>query len=378
MSETHRLVERQMRRLGLSPDRPPDAAEWAEFVGRVSTAYTEADQAQYIDKRALALSSQEMRDLYDRHRRAEARLSAVFDAVDVGLCVVDTDGAMETVNPMLAAAAGGDAAGLVGKRLWDVLRIYDADDTAQHKVIVDEVLLRLVASSGADWTGDDVVVDLGNGQAFPAAVAITPLVVDRRAIGTVMVVQDLTERKRAEADLHWQATHDALTGLPTRSHFMDVLANALSHGDRDVSVLYCDLDHFKEVNDTYGHAAGDDLLARAASRIRDALRDGDIVARLSGDEFAVLTYCNSDSAAGIGARIVSVLDEPFAIQVSASGELCDATVSASVGSATAGPLSTPAQLLSDADTAMYLAKQQGRGQVRVFGDVTSTGSPPSR
>jgi diguanylate cyclase (GGDEF)-like protein len=355
-----------MRRLGLSADQPPDAAQWAAFVGRVSAAYTESDQAQYIDERALALSSQEMRDLHDALRTSQARLASVFDAVDVGLCVVDTTGAIETVNPELQAATGCNESELVGRQLWDVVRIYDADDNVKHQVVVDDVLLDLVVSSGASWRCDDIVVDLGSDIEFPGASAITPLVVGNHAVGAVVMIQDISERKRVQADMEWQATHDQLTGLPNRSHFMDIAANALSHHDRDIAVLYCDLDYFKAVNDTYGHAAGDDLLARAAMRIHDSVRDGDIVARLSGDEFAVLTYSDPAAAALVGSRIIAALNEPFTLH-SCSGQLGQATVSASVGVASANPASTPAQLLHSADSAMYAAKQHGRGCVQAFG-----------
>jgi diguanylate cyclase (GGDEF)-like protein/PAS domain S-box-containing protein len=368
MAELHRLVQRQMRRIGVTAETPPDAAQWAEMLERVSTAYTDGDQAQYIDKRALDLSSQEMRDLYDEHRRSEARLTAVFDAVDVGLCVVDTFGVIETVNPVLAAAARRPAADLIGQTLWNVVRVYDADDAVRHKPIVDDVLVGLVTSSGASWSCDDVTVDHGEGAVFPAAASLTPLVVDHYPAGAVMVVQDISERKRAEADLQWQATHDQLTGLPNGAHFMDLLSNALRDADRDVSILYCDLDHFKEVNDTFGHSAGDQLLARAGARIRAAVRERDIVARLSGDEFAVLSSSDGVSAARVGERLIEVLNQPFAITSSNPGEPERfANVSASVGVATASPMSTPAQLLGDADAAMYLAKHAGRCQVQVFG-----------
>jgi diguanylate cyclase (GGDEF)-like protein/PAS domain S-box-containing protein len=378
LSDRHRLLQRQLRRLGLDESRPPDAAQWVELLTRVSTAYGEADQARYIGERALALSSEEMRELHDELHTSQARLTAVFDAVDVGLCVVSASGVVETVNPTLALASDRSAADIEGRALWDVVSVYAPEDHARHHVIVDDVLLQLIVTSRVSWRCDDVVVDLGNAMVFPATSAITPLVVDDHAIGAVMVVQDITARKQAEANVAWQATHDPLTGLPNRSHFMDLLDNALSRRDRQLAVIYCDLDHFKQVNDTHGHAAGDELLARVAGRLRDAVRDDDVVARLSGDEFVILAHADALAAASIATRVVSSIAEPFALHAGFDDGIVDGAVTVSVGVAVATPWSTPAQMLRDADLAMYDAKQAGRSRVHLFGAPAELTTPADR
>ncbi|TQN41026.1 diguanylate cyclase (GGDEF)-like protein [Blastococcus colisei] len=157
-----------------------------------------------------------------------------------------------------------------------------------------------------------------------------------------------------------QATHDALTGLPNRVLFLSRLQSELPearHGAH-LGVLFCDLDRFKEVNDALGHAAGDELLRQVAARLRSALRPGDTVGRLSGDEFAVILpgLVHPDDAHGLAARVAACFAEPFRL------EGTDVTVGTSVGVAVHGDgaVRTAEQLLREADAAMYRHKQRSR------------------
>jgi diguanylate cyclase (GGDEF)-like protein len=173
-----------------------------------------------------------------------------------------------------------------------------------------------------------------------------------------------------ESELRHQAFHDGLTGLANRALFLDRLEHALElhRSDlRPLAVLLCDLDDFKVVNDTQGHAAGDQLLLRVAERLRGALRSADTLARLGGDEFAVLLE-HGDEAEVVAARVVAALDAPFFVLGRAVG------VRASVGVAVVEPTSqTPGtdELLARADTAMYAAKRAGKGLVRLYEDGMS-------
>jgi diguanylate cyclase (GGDEF)-like protein len=168
-----------------------------------------------------------------------------------------------------------------------------------------------------------------------------------------------------------QARHDALTGLPNRAALGDVLRDALERrrsASDDVAVLFLDLDGFKLVNDSLGHSAGDELLVRAAERIRAAVRDTDVVARLGGDEFVVV--CRQveevDAVVAIATRIADQLERPFRLR----GQ--DSVVSASVGIALAAPGETNVDdVLRRADMAMYEAKAGGRCQFVVFDDEIS-------
>jgi diguanylate cyclase (GGDEF)-like protein len=171
----------------------------------------------------------------------------------------------------------------------------------------------------------------------------------------------LQKARLVEAVRH-QSLHDALTSLPNRVLFADRLEQALRTSARTggAAVLFCDLDRFKQVNDVLGHAAGDELLRQVAARLRGALRPGDTVGRLSGDEFAVLLPGVTDEAAAdeVARRVVGCFDEPFRI------EGRQLRVTTSVGVAVhVGPDGRGDWLLRAADTAMYTAKRRGRNQI---------------
>jgi len=184
-------------------------------------------------------------------------------------------------------------------------------------------------------------------------------------IGSVLAVHVVALlQERAQNEHH--ATHDPLTGLPNRVLFTDRLERALAHAERNdvpVGVLYIDLDRFKDVNDTFGHGAGDDLLCEVARRLFGCARHEDTVARLSGDEFAVLLpHLRAGEDVGLVAdRVLDALREPFAL----AG--VEVHTVASVGAAVY-PLdgTTPSELLSAADAAMYRAKDRGGAGVELY------------
>ncbi len=170
--------------------------------------------------------------------------------------------------------------------------------------------------------------------------------------------------KASEAELARQALHDPLTGLPNRTLFHDRLRTALARRDLPepgVAVMFVDLDGFKGVNDNHGHDAGDTVLVAAAQRIRGALREGDTVARIGGEEFLVLLEGDSPESLAVHAakRILNALSAPFFI-----GDDIVVSVAASVG-ITSGR-SSDDKLVRDADAAMYRAKASGRGRYLVF------------
>jgi len=180
----------------------------------------------------------------------------------------------------------------------------------------------------------------------------------------------INERLRAEQRLTHQATHDALTGLPNRPHLLDRLAAAIErarHGDGQAfAVLFLDLDRFKLVNDSIGHAAGDELLIEVARRITTTVRSNDVVSRLGGDEFAVLMeYADGEeNIRELSQRLLSVLARPMWV---AGRELYP---SASLGIAVWHPrYRNGEELLRDADAAMYRAKEQGRDRCAMFDEA---------
>ena len=196
-----------------------------------------------------------------------------------------------------------------------------------------------------------------------------------RLVGTS---QDVTDSKRAEeqsgtlmAELAHQALHDALTGLPNRALLLDRLDQALAQSARTgsaVAVLFLDLDRFKLVNDSRGHAAGDQLLVRVAERLRQVVRPADTVARFGGDEFVVI--CQDAGVVGhamhVADRVADAFRSPFPLGAD------DMFLNVSIGIATSDGRTSPAELLRNADAAMYQAKELGRGRCEFFDETMRT------
>jgi diguanylate cyclase (GGDEF)-like protein/PAS domain S-box-containing protein len=183
------------------------------------------------------------------------------------------------------------------------------------------------------------------------------------------VLADAIERNAADRALRHRVLHDALTGLPNRLSFIDALNDALRRGTvsrSPVGVVFLDLDHFKLINDSMGHHAGDELLQAVAPRLRTHLRPGDVVARFGGDEFGVLVdrLADEDEAVAIGDRVIGAFAEPYVLGGA------EHFITASVGIAVARPAGREAidaeLLIRDADAAMYRAKERGRSRCELF------------
>ncbi|MGB1110517.1 MAG: putative bifunctional diguanylate cyclase/phosphodiesterase, partial [Gammaproteobacteria bacterium] len=182
----------------------------------------------------------------------------------------------------------------------------------------------------------------------------------------IATLEDVTERKRAHQEMERIAFHDPLTGLPNRRLFNKLLADAISDAGKrgsEAAVFFLDLDHFKQVNDTLGHAAGDRLLQQASIRIGDALDEGSMLARLGGDEFAILMTLGADEP-GVCAQAQRIVDS-FTGSLAVEGH--DIIVTPSIG-ISRFPVDggTPEQLTKNADAAMYKAKEGGRNGYRVY------------
>jgi diguanylate cyclase (GGDEF)-like protein len=180
----------------------------------------------------------------------------------------------------------------------------------------------------------------------------------------VVAHEDVTERKKAEEEATHLALHDPLTGLPNRRLLADRLGHALAGAGREgtvVAVLYLDLEGFKEVNDAFGHEAGDRVLAAFAGRLEGRLRESDTAARVGGDEFVVVLegVRGEGEALALAERLERSLEEPFEV-----GEAGERTLSASVGVALSTlPHECPEDLLRSADLAMYRSKKrEGKGR----------------
>ncbi len=218
------------------------------------------------------------------------------------------------------------------------------------------------------WAGEvvrrvETVRICKQGSRVEVSVSLAPLR-DRagHVTGVSQVIRDITQQKASERALAFQAMHDHLTGLPNRSLLEDRMGHALERCRREgqnIGVMFFDLDHFKTVNDTAGHDVGDKLLRAVAARLRQSVRSVDTVARMGGDEFVVLVEDITDDAQldVVVSHIMGSFTEPVVL---ADRQLW---VSVSAGVVSGGPSSTVAQLLSQADAAMYQAKGRSRGSV---------------
>ncbi len=284
---------------------------------------------------------------------------------------------------------------LLAEHSGDVLSRHDAEgrylyaSPASERLFglsPDQLVGRWASEVGIGGLGDDraVAAELATRYAQSAGEAVTTefhvtrpdgaerwvetalRVVDRAgASELVAVTRDVTARKRAEAELAHQALHDTLTGLPNRALFQDRLEQALRRArrrERGVAVLFVDLDRFKLINDSFGHAAGDRLLCDVAARLRAELRPEDTIARFGGDELTILCEDVAGEAGvrSIANRIAALFDEPFLVEDS------EAFLQASIGIALADETTEPENLIRDADAAMYRAKDAGRGRIEVF------------
>jgi diguanylate cyclase (GGDEF)-like protein/PAS domain S-box-containing protein len=297
------------------------------------------------------------RNLYQHSERAAAEIAAkeqYFRALvrHVSDIVVVTDARGTLVDHTAAFDAAFGAAGDGGSMA----------DLLARPSTVSELLTEASLSAGRTTTREiDLTDAAGRQRWFEAAVSDMSHVPEVR--GFVWVLRDIDERRQFVDQLRHQALHDALTGLPNRVLLNDRLDTAIARARRQgsaVSVLFVDLDNFKLVNDSLGHAAGDILLQGVASRLAVTMRDHDTVARLGGDEFAIVVeHAVSEHAVDLGERVLAALEEPI--------EVGDALVpvTCSIGVATGIP-DLAEDLLRNADLAMYHAKAAGKNTVRVF------------
>jgi diguanylate cyclase (GGDEF)-like protein/PAS domain S-box-containing protein len=306
----------------------------------------------------IVITSRDVTRRRDEERRV-ARLIEVLEGSSEIVVLTDAD-----ARPIYANRTARQLFALdMGEAIDDLTT--RLDEPSLHWVET-EVLPRL-RETGA-WTGELTLLT-HTGEDLPVAITIQ-MHPSTRGAGPAFVsaiAHDIRELQRAQAQLEHQATHDPLTGLPNRNMFQELGEQALARAQREgttVAVLFLDLDRFKPVNDTRGHATGDILLVRLATRLRKTVRAGDLVSRFGGDEFVVL--CEHPAGAKemleLAGRLIDIVSEPTEID----GQ--ETQVGASVGIAIgAGGRVTVDSLLRDADAALYRAKEQGRGQAMLFG-----------
>ncbi|MHB1571205.1 MAG: putative bifunctional diguanylate cyclase/phosphodiesterase [Solirubrobacteraceae bacterium] len=288
--------------------------------------------------------------------QSEQRLQALVEHGSDMITVVAPDSTISYQAGAVERMLGDQPHELEGTKLTDRL---DGADGA--------LLLALCATEGT--ASQELRLRHREGTQRVCEVHATNLLDDPSVNGVVLNIWDLSERKALEERLRHQAFHDALTGLPNRVLALDRAEQMLARARRQslpVAALYIDLDGFKQVNDGFGHAAGDELLGLIAARLASVLREGDTAARLAGDEFLVLVEGSALDAGPelVAERLLEVLRVPYELDA-AGGRPVTVTVTASIGIAL-GQRTTAEELLRDADVALYEAKRAGRNRYVVF------------
>jgi diguanylate cyclase (GGDEF)-like protein/PAS domain S-box-containing protein len=296
--------------------------------------------------------------------RLSRRHEMVLKSAGEGIFGLSLQGVAAFVNPAAARMTGWDVEELLGQPLHDVLHHTRLDGTPYPS---EECPIYAAFTTGTTHSRDDEVFWRKDGTSFPVEYVSTPILIeDGEIVGAVVTFKDVTERKVLEEQLHHQAFHDPLSGLPNRALFMDRLEHALARANRrggKVALLFIDLDNFKVINDSLGHEVGDQLLVAAAKRLKACLRLGDSAARLGGDEFTVLVeeVDRVGDAVRVAERIAEILQPPFAINQH------EVFSTSSIGIALSSPPhAQPADLLRHADLAMYRAKHNGKARYEVF------------
>jgi diguanylate cyclase (GGDEF)-like protein/PAS domain S-box-containing protein len=298
-------------------------------------------------------------------RQNEARFRSLVQHSSDVIMVTRADGAMRFVSPSAARVFGYDPSELMGQEVSGLLH---PEDRPRAREFFREAAGAPGVTGPVEWRFRQ-----SDGSWLHAELLATNLLHDHTVRGIVLNTRDVSERKRLEQQLTHQAFHDPLTGLANRALFRDRVSHALALAQREgrpITVLFLDLDDFKKVNDSLGHAEGDRLLIAAAERFLSCARTADTVARLGGDEFAILIehVAGNDGRAGLLDRLTAAMAHPFTL----SGN--QVQVSASIGVAATTGGETADDLLRNADVAMYAAKRRGKGrsetyESRMYADV---------
>jgi diguanylate cyclase (GGDEF)-like protein/PAS domain S-box-containing protein len=308
---------------------------------------------------ALALESASLAE--DLHRRrSEARFASFVQNSSDVMTVIHADSTVKYVSPSIHRVLGYGPEEVTGTRLLDFVH---PDDVERVLTLLSEV---------GDRGGNPQAVEFRwrhrDGRWVDVETLWQDLALDANVGGILLNTRDVSERKAFEEQLSHQTFHDATTGLANRALFQDRVEHALSRqqrGDQAIAVLFMDLDDFKTINDSLGHAVGDELLAEVARRVRACLRSADTVARLGGDEFGVLVEnAGYERAAEVAERLLQSL-EP-AVRLEGKEVFVRASIGIAMGDDDRRGPAGAEELLRNADVAMYTAKSQGKGRYRLF------------
>ncbi len=318
-------------------------------------SFSESDQRNLKDLAALVLDKMELRRLNIARRASQMRFEQIAATSPDGIICTDENGAISFWNRAATGIFGYTAEDMAGKQIETVLPypvrhrraedlVKGEDNEAPHQWIGKTIELKARRKNGLEFLTELSISSWKDGEMVSYGV----------------IVRDITERRSNEDRLFRLAHLDSLTNLPNRMVLRNRIAQAAEAG-APISVIVLDLDGFKDVNDTLGHSAGDALLKQVAERLLGCVRPIDTVARMGGDEFALLLPEVEGAASSVADGAISVLGAPFSLE----GQSVHVGASAGVAS---WPLNTTSvqELLSNADLALYLAKAEGKHCRRVF------------
>jgi diguanylate cyclase (GGDEF)-like protein/PAS domain S-box-containing protein len=338
------------------------------LVGRARHHYLKLRQLAHVQERTIEERTRELAERntelkYEveerRRRERELRLAdAVFESAAEAIIVTDAKSRIVRVNPAFTAITGYTPKEVMGLNPSLLA-------SGRHDAAFYTGMWHALASRG-HWEGE-IWNRHKNGDIRAEWLSISRIDEGDHGEGYYLAVfHDITRRKEVEEALRHKAHHDALTDLPNRTLFYDRLHTAFTHAKRyrrNFALMMVDLDRFKEVNDTLGHAAGDELLVEAARRLVSCVREADTVARLGGDEFAIIMTEVSEGgeAERVAQRAVELLAEPYHLDAGT------VNISGCVGIAFYPQHGKEAdQLQSNADAALYAAKSSGRNRYRIY------------
>jgi diguanylate cyclase (GGDEF)-like protein/PAS domain S-box-containing protein len=303
-----------------------------------------------------------MRDVTGRKAQEAALNEAqevfrhAFDDAPIGIGLVGLDGCIQRANRSMGVLLGRTQDELVGMSISDLTHPDDRAESSQ--------LRQQLSQNEIDFYRIEKRYVRPDSSTVWASLSVSIVRdMEGQPLYQIGQLEDITDRKVLADRLAFDAAHDAMTGLLNRSSFTERVSDALAQrGERALAVLFVDIDHFKRVNDSLGHAVGDDLVITVAQRLRASMRSDNVIARFGGDEFVVLCpdIAHADGASAIARRLLDALAEPIALGDD------EVFVTASIGIAIASDGATPETLLRHADAAMYRAKNGGRARFVVF------------
>ncbi|MGZ4810490.1 MAG: diguanylate cyclase domain-containing protein, partial [Thermoanaerobaculia bacterium] len=293
-------------------------------------------------------------------RESEVRYRLLFEQNAAGVCVTSQEGVITDCNTTFAFMLGYKRQELIGRNMGDLY---------ERRIEREELAAMLLDTTNVN--GVEIELRRRDGSHVWVLQNLVRVGEERSAIIHATVV-DISDRKRAEEQIEYHAYHDVLTHLPNRRLFTDRLAVNLTRARRSgkpLGVMFIDLDHFKSINDTLGHTAGDELLLEMSQRLRRCVREDDTVARLGGDEFTIILadLRQPEDAAHVAQKVIEAVQKPLNL----GGVPVE--VSASIGIAIYPVDGNDAEsLLRNADSAMYRAKESGRNNYQLCNDSMKT------